>query len=323
MRIKRLIASLFFCLVVFLLIEPIFVQASEKYNGLRYCRIGTAFPGGTSYPVGSAIGNMLDKHMKDIIVISEASNGSRDNVVFLDLKEMELGIVDSPISYQAYYATETFEDDPKNILGLLLLYVQQVQIVVLEDSDIYSIKDLTGKKVAVGPPGSGSENVANNVLRAYKIEDKIQKQHLDLTESTMALQDGTIDAAFYSAMIPVSGIVELVATHNIRILPFEDDMLEKLNKQFGYYIKSIVPAGTYKGVDEDVQLMGFGIEIDVQADLPEDLAYDILTNLFENLAEIRTAHKAIESISLDHAYNTIIPLHPGAAKYYKDKGLID
>lgn len=315
-----------FVLVVFTLIFLLgvtFAQVAEKYGELKFCNIGTSVPGGTSYPVGAAIGSLLNKHTEGITITAEASGGSKDNVVFLDKKEMDLGIANSPISYQAYEGIGEYEGKPKEILGLFLLYFQQVQIVVLKDSEIYKIEDLVGKKVSVGTPGSGSENAARHVLGAYNIEDGVEKQYLGYSEATMALKDGTIDAAFYPAMIPVSGIVELAATHDIRILPFEDIMIDKMKEKYGYYMKTTVPAGTYRGLDEDVKLIGFGIEMDVRADLPEDLAYDIVKNLFENLEEIKSAHKAIESINLENAFKTSIPLHPGAKKYYKEHGLID
>jgi len=319
-RIKLLLVVFF---ILMFLLGVTFTQAAEKYGGLKYCSLGTGFPGGTSYPVGAAIAGLINRHMKDINITGEQSPGSRDIIVLLDKKDMDFGISDSPVSYQGYYGIETFEGQPKDVRGLFLLYVQQVQIVVLKDSDIYRIEDLAGKRVAVGSAGSGSENVAHNVLSTYNIEDTVKKHHLDLTESTIALKDGVIDAGFYSAMIPVSGVVDLAATHDIRILPFEDIMLKKLKEDFGYYVETVVPAGTYRGVDEDVKLMGFGIEVDVRTDLPEDLVYDFLKNLFENLEEIKSAHKAIESISLEHAFKTLIPLHPAAEKYYKELGLID
>jgi len=305
------------------LLGATFTQAAEKYGGLKFCKIGTSVPGGTSYPVGAAIGNLLNKHIKDIVITAEATSGSKDNVAFLGKKEIDLGIVDSSISYQAYKGVGLYEGKPKEIRGLFLLYFQPAQFVVLKDSGIYQIEDLVGKKVSVGTPGSGSEDLAHHILSTYNIEDRVKKQYLGYEEATMAIKDGIIDVCFNPSMIPVSGIVEIAATHDIRILPFEDIMVEKMKEKYGYYMKTTIPAGTYRGIEEDVKVVGVGIEMDVRADLPEDLAYDIVKNLFENLEEIKSAHKAIKSIRLENAFNTAIPLHPGAKKYYKEQGLID
>lgn len=294
-----------------------FAQATEKYGGMRFCSMGTSVPGGTSYPVGAAMAQLLTKNL-DIAVTAEASGGSKENVVRLGRGEMDIGISNSPISRQAYKGIGIYEGEPKDIRALFTLYFQQAHIVVLEDSDIYHIADLAGHKVSVGTPGSGCENFANHVLTEYQLDDKVKKAYLGYSEATMAIKDGTIDAAFYPAMIPVAGVVELAATHDIRILPFEDVMVRRMHEKYGYYYRAYIPTGLYRGVDEDVPVIGFGIEMDCRADLPENLAYDIVKGIYENLEELRPAHKAITYMSLDIADKVAIPLHPGAEKYYKE-----
>lgn len=316
-KIGGRLIGLFLMINLMVMMVGSFAYAAEKYGGMRFCSMGTSVPGGTSYPVGAAMAQLLTKKL-DIAVTAEASGGSKENVVRMGKREMDIGIANSPISDQAYKGIGIYEGEPKDIRSLFTLYFQQAHVVVLRDSDIYHIADLAGHKVSVGTPGSGCENFANHVLSEYLIHEKVKKVYLGYSEATMAMKDGTIDAAFYPAMIPVAGVVELSATHDIRILPFEDVMVKRMHEKYGYYYRVHIPGGLYRGVDEDVPVIGFGIEMDCRKDLPDDLAYDIVKTIYENLEELRPAHKAIAYMSLEQADKVAIPLHPGAERYYRE-----
>jgi TRAP transporter TAXI family solute receptor len=199
--------------------------------------------------------------------------------------------------------------------------------VVNSDAGISSIADLAGKRVSVGSPGSGTEVIANRILEVSGIdpESGIEVERLGAAESADALRDGNIDAFFWSGGLPTAAITDLAATPNLSIslLP-HGEVAGALQEAYGpFYSTAVIPADTYPGQSEDVEVVVVPNVLVVNGEMDEQLAYDITRIMFEGQAELAAAHPAANELTLENAVqNSPIPYHPGAIRYYEEQGVM-
>jgi len=283
----------------------------------------TGGTGGTYYPLGGEIATIITDET-GIETTATTSNASADNVAALSKGEAHIGFVQTDVMAYAVEGINAFEGEPvDNVLALGSLYPETVQIVTLANSGIESVEDLAGKKVSVGAPGSGTYVNAQQILEIHglDIETDIQAQHLDFEASVGGLQDGNIDAAFITAGTPTGSVQGLAATNPVKIIPISKDKADELIDKYPFYALDTVAAGTYDGHDEDVTTVAVLAMLAVSKDLSEDAVYDITKAIYENVDKLTHAKK--EYIKLETALNGIggLELHPGAEKYYKEKGI--
>ncbi|TLS36599.1 TAXI family TRAP transporter solute-binding subunit [Pseudalkalibacillus caeni] len=280
----------------------------------------TGGTGGTYFPLGGEIATII-KDETGIEANAQSSGASVENMQTLKDGDADLAFTQTDI---ASYATEgklMFEDAKvDNVQAIGTLYPETIQIVALKDSGINSVEDLKGKKVSVGAPGSGTYANAEQVLEIHGISmDDIEAQHLAFDESTEGIQDGNIDAAFITSGTPTGSVEALSATKAVKIIPIEESKAEELQEKYPYYAKDVVKSGTYK-LEEDVPTVAVLAMLVVRADLDEDYVYDITKAIFENTDKI--THAKGEMITAESALDGVgIDLHPGAEKYFKEKGL--
>jgi len=288
--------------------------------------ISTGATSGTYYPLGTAIANVLTNAGLGLNVAAEATGGSIENARLIGQKQTEIGFVESLIADWAYNGKEMFKDKKvENIRGLVSLYPNTIQTVVKTKSGIKTYKDLKGKKVAVGIQGSSSPLAMQAVLESYGMSmNDIKPQYLAFGPSIELLKDDQVDAVMVDAGAPNSSIIDISSQHEIRILSIDPENIKKIREKYPYFSEPVtIPKGTYKGVNEDVVTTGSLATLCVRADLPEDLVYNITKTIFEKKDEIAKVHEKGKSIDLKNATNGIsIPLHPGAEKYYKEKGVL-
>jgi TRAP transporter TAXI family solute receptor len=197
--------------------------------------------------------------------------------------------------------------------------------VVREESGIDSIADLKGKKVSVGAPGSGTEANARQLLETYGLEykDLGQVQYLSFAESAEAFKDRHIDAFFVTAGIPNAGIQDTATMHKIKVLSVTDEMFKKLHSKYGFYGQATIPADCYINQTELVQTVAVQAVLIARRDLDTDVVYKMTAALLDNLPELATSHAKGKEISLEGALTGVsTPLHPGAEKYFKEKGIV-
>lgn len=282
----------------------------------------TGGTGGTYYPLGGAIAKVISDET-DYQPDAVSSNASADNVVELSKGNAQLAFVQTDVMSYAVEGIHAFDGEPvDNVLALGSLYPETIQIVTTPESGIKSVEDMKGKKVSVGAPGSGTYVNAEQILEIHGMTmDDIKAQNLSFDESTSGIQDGTIDAAFITAGTPTGSVEGLSATNEVLIVPIAKDKVDELVKKYPYYASETIPAGTY-GLEEDVESVAVLAMIAVTESLSEEAVYEMTKALYENTDKI--AHDRGESITLDTALDGIgIDLHPGAEKYFKEKGLID
>ncbi len=295
---------------------------AEKY----VIKIYTGGTGGTYYPLGTKLAELINKYSNGLIEASAVTSGaSVANAQALAAGDAQVIFIQNDIAYYAYNGLYMFKDNKvSNIRGIATLYPETIQIVVRADSGIETLQDLAGKKVAIGAQGSGTAVNAEQILKAAGLWDKITPVYADFKQAAQQLKLGQVDAAFLTAGIPTSAVVELAATTPVDLVEIPDDVLNKLHEQgYKFYVRVVVPKDTYNGMTKDVKTVAVKAMLACDSNLPDDVVYTITKILFEHLDELKQAHKKAEMISLDKALDGMsIPLHPGAKKYYEEKGVL-
>jgi TRAP transporter TAXI family solute receptor len=284
--------------------------------------IGTGGTGGVYYPIGGGVAEVFNKYLEGVSARAEVSGASIENCRLVGANEQQIALANADAAYFAFRGEREYKKR-LNILSMFTMYPSNMQPVCLKKAPMQSVKDLRGKRVAVGPPGGTTYVMAWNILNAYGIKEKdIRPVYQTFVESVGALKDGTIDAAFILAGYPNSSIMELTTTHAITLIPIEKEMIKKITEEFQFYSESAVPGGVYKGIDKPtpgIAVMNVWI---VNKDIPETLVYKMVKAIFDHKDFLVTVHKAAEQMNLEDAIKVPIPMHPGAIKYFKEVGAL-
>ncbi len=286
---------------------------------------GTAGTSGTYYVVGAAMGASVNKNSNKVNVIVQPTKGSMENLNLANTGDIQLGLSNSDGVYWAATGTGTYAKSGKlNIKAVMNLYRSQGQMVALKNSGIKTYGDLKGKKVNLGPSGQTVVEASKAVLRAYGIdpEKDITPFYLAVDEGLSKLKDGEIDASFFMAAAPTAGVVNIASTTAIQMVDIDKAIIEKVSKEYPFYAIGVIPAGTYKGQTNDVYVTEMVTELFANADVPEDAIYEFVKVALETQPQYVDAHVSIQEINGKFASQTVTELHPGALKYYKEKGYL-
>lgn len=301
--------------------------SSETSGGeSQYISIATGGTSGTYYPLGGAIAKIFNDNVEGVTANAQSTGASVENIGLVAKGETEIAFIQSDITFYAYEGIENFADTGKveNIRGMAMLYPEVVQIVANASAGINSIEDLKGKKVAIGAPGSGTEANARQILEAHGItyDDLGKADYLSFGEAADQLKDNHIDAAFVTAGLPTSALVEVSTSNDIVVVPMEKSKLDALSAQYPFYTGVTIPGGSYRNNDNDVLAAAVMAMLVVPEDLDEDLMYNLTKQLFEKRQVIIDTHDRGNDIKLETAIEGMpIELHPGAARYYEEAGV--
>lgn len=290
----------------------------------HYWGITTGGTGGTYYPLGGEIAALWMKHVKDLDISVQTSGGSKDNLLKINNNEAEFGTVQNDVMFYAYKGDQDFFAGQviDSFVAMGSLYPEVVQVVVAADSDIKSVADLKGKNVSVGALNSGVYfNAVQMLTEAGLSLADIKPQHLSFDESATSFQNRQLDAFFITAGLPNPSIMDVASKRDIRLIGLDDDQMKSLSEKYAFYVPFVVPKGTYKGMEEDVTVPSLNAVMVVKKDLPEDIVYELIKVLFENAGEMTHAKK--EYIKAEDAVLGVpVPFHPGALRYFQEKGLL-
>lgn len=274
---------------------------------------------GTYYGFGTVMAGQISDNT-DTTVTAIVGKGSKANIEAMDAGDAQLGLVQSDVMAYAYSGTNLFAEAGKidGFSTVAALYMEQVQIVTL-DPEIKTVADLKGKVVSVGDNGSGVYFNAIDVLAAYDLTlDDIEPTYQSFGDSTEALQDGKIDAAFIVSGAPTAAVTSLAASRDVYLVELDDAHIEKLKAASPYYSKNVISADTY-GMDADATTVAVGAVIIAQDDVDEDDVYNVISGIFDSVDTLGHAKK--DELSMDFAAGvTDVPYHPGAAKYFAEQG---
>ncbi len=285
---------------------------------------------GTFYPLGGAIAQVLNQKIAGLNVTVQATGGSVENARLLGTKGAELGLCMNDIAYYAQNGLEVFKaknEKYTNFSAIGNIYPDVIQIFSRKDGPIKSIADFKDRKISVGPPGSGTEISARQVLGTYGLDFKARKDfkpsYLSFAESADHFKDKRIDGAYFVVAVPNSAIQDINVMHPVRLLAIDDASYQKIIKTYPLYARFEIPANSYQGQNAPVKTIAVYSALMVSNDLDADLVYQMTRTLYEQGAAIAQGHAAGKYVKLQTAVDGIaVPFHPGAKKYYKEKGIM-
>lgn len=315
MKMKKIIC-LAMCLVMVL-------SLAACGTGAQKMTMGTGSPTGTYYAFGGILGQYMKANAGfDVNVVS--TDGSKANIEGIDAGDYQLGTVQSDVMAYAWAGVRSFEASGKvdSFRVVAGLYAEAVQLITMDPS-IKSVADLAGKNVSIGAPGSGVYFNAMDVLAAAGLtEADINPQYMSFDSSTDGLKDGKIDAAFIVAGAPTAAITELCTTNNAHLVPIDGEIAAALMASSPYYTAITIPAGTYKGQADDIQTVTVKATLIVSADADEDAVYALTAAIFDNVEAIAKENGKGAELSVENATSGMtVPFHPGAARYFAEKGI--
>ncbi len=307
------------------LLAAAFLVTSAHAQQTVNLAIGTGGTGGVWYPLGGAMANILTKTVPGMQVTAEVTGGSVDNITLIRTGQSMLGISMVDAAWDAYRGQGKFKQKIE-LRTLAVFYPQKNHVVTLEGSGIDKMADLKGKRVSIGSPGSGSEIIAIRVLEAYGINpDKdIVKQRLGVAEAVNALKDRKIDAFIHNAAVPIPAVVDLGASPGIRMKLIDHaDAVTAMNNKFGpLYSAGTLPAKRYPGQAKEASTVDVWAVLLTSDKLSDKIAYDTVKTLFDKKPDLLLVARDAEYMTFENQFggNTPIPFHPGALKYFAEKG---
>lgn len=294
--------------------------------------IATGGTGGVWYPLGGAIGGVVTKNVQNTEATAEATTAAIDNLKLLTAGKAGMAFA---YDYHVVWANEgklpglTGKHNVRMIMGF---YEQPFHIVTKEGTGIKAVADLKGKRVSTGAPNSGTEEQAGYVLKALGIDwDKdLKREKLGATESVAALKDGKIDAFFWSGAVPTGAIIDLASTPGLKmvLLPISGETADKIMKENpGVFHKSVFAKGAYTGVEADIETLAITAVLNTMDTFSEDRLYQIVSAVFANQKDLAAVAKEVAKLTPELAISQVNPdalkyIHPGAAKFFKEKGAL-
>lgn len=281
--------------------------------------IGTGSQSGTYYPLGGLLAKIWSENIDDFNMRAEVTAASVENVIKVSTKQQLAGIAMGNVVQQAYQGTEPFPRK-MDVSVLFALYPNVVQFMVPANSDIKSVADLKGKRVALGAPGSGTRVSALNILKTLGVEESdMRGQALNYTATTEALANGQIDAGVIVGSLGVGAITELALTRDIRILSFSDEEIAQINEANASYSGLDVDADSYRNVPAFQAPAVWNVLV-VKGDLDKDLAYEMTKVAFDNIDQIRQSIGVTKFTTVENMNKLAgIPLHPGSQQFMDEK----
>ena len=297
-------------------------NGTSDVEGKKFLNIGTGGTAGTYYPIGGAIAEVLNKEIPGMSASAQSTGASVANINMLGDGEIDLATVQNDIAYYAAHGTEMFKDKKVDGLqGIASLYPETCQFVTLKSSGIKSLEELKGKRVAVGAVGSGVEANVRQILAAYGVTyNDIDAQYLSFAEGASALKDGNVDVAVLTAGYPTASVQDIASQNPVRLLPVEEKIADDLIAQYPFYTKTVIPAGTYAGFDEEVSSVAVMAMLAAGSTVNADLGYSVTKAIFGNLDRLQAAHAVGKQITKDTAKAGMsLPMNAGAERYFDGK----
>ncbi|MBC8077275.1 MAG: TAXI family TRAP transporter solute-binding subunit [Chloroflexales bacterium] len=289
--------------------------------------IGTGGTGGVFFPYGGGVARILTAKMPNTEATAQETGGSVDNMKLIQTGEAQVGFSTVDSAFDAINGKGAYaETGPVQAQTIAVLYQSFVHVVATQESGIADVAGMKGKRVSVGSAGSSTEAAADRVLEAGGLNPQadVSRENLSVADSVSAIKDGKIDAFFWIGGLPTSAVTDLTTTGTpaVTFIPTGQYVAPMIEKYGPLYSEMTLPTSVYKNIAADVPGIGIGNIIFVGADMSEDTVYAMLTTLFDNLAETQAVHPEAKKFSLDTAWTgSSIPFHPGAIRFYKEKGV--
>lgn len=298
-------------------------QAQEKYS----LSIATGGTGGVYYPLGGGLANLLSKYVPGLQATAEVTGGSIDNLKLIATGKPYIAFSMADASQDAYRGEDKFKGTKVPLRTLMILYPNRMHVVTIEGTGITKMADLKGKRVSTGSPGSATEVMGFRVIEAAGLDKDrdMKRERLGVAESVNAIKDRKIDAFFWVGGLPTAAVTDLANTPGVTIKLIDHaDTVAAMNKKYGpLYIQDVIPKTTYRGMDIDNKQATVWNILVSHEKLSDQVAYSIVKTIFDKRDDMIAVHKEAENFRLENqkAAASPIPFHPGAAKYFAERGV--
>ncbi len=307
---------------VALMLAPAIAHAAQTVT------IGTAGVMGSYYPLGGALCRMVNvtRKVHHLRCSVESSEGSVSNINGVLGGNFDMGIAQGDTQFYAREGQGPFEGKPQpKLRALFSVYPEALTVIAREDANVRSLEDLRGKRVGLGTPGSGTRATMTLVLGAAGVAPEDLRAALDtkIVELPPTLCDGKMDAFGFVDGHPNAVVLDAATGCRTRVVPVTGPAVDALLAKYPHYMRTVVPAGVYKGTPTEQATIGVMTSVVVSADMPDDVAYAITRAVFENFDDFRKMHPALAPLTKEQALRGMaVPVHPGALRYFREAGLM-
>ncbi len=298
-------------------------QAQEKYS----LSIATGGTGGVYYPLGGGMANILSKYVPGLQATAEVTGGSVDNLKLIATGKPYIAFSMADAGQDAYRGEDKFKGTKVPLRTLMVLYPNRMHVVTIEGTGITKMADLKGKRVSTGSPGSATEVMGFRVIEAAGLDKDrdMKRERLGVAESVNAIKDRKIDAFFWVGGLPTAAVTDLANTPGVKIKMIDHaETVAAMNKKYGpLYIEDVIPKATYRGMDADNRQATVWNILVSHENLSDQTAYNVVKTIFDKRDDLIAVHKEAENFRLENqkAAASPIPFHPGAAKYFAERGV--
>ena len=289
--------------------------------------IATGGTGGVYYPLGGGMASVLSKHVPGMQATAEVTGGSVDNLKLIATGKPYIGFSMTDAGQDALRGEDKFKSGKVPLKTLMVLYPNRMHVVSVEGRGVAKMTDLKGKRVSTGSPGSATEVMAFRLIEAAGLDkDKdLKRERLGVAESVNAMKDGKIDAFFWVGGLPTAGVTDLANTPGTKIKMVDHaEVVAAMNKKYGnLYVEDVITKDVYRGMDTDNKQATVMNILVVHENMDDKTAYNIVKTIFDKRADLIAVHKEAENFKLENQKSSAspIPFHPGAAKYFAEKGI--
>ena len=290
--------------------------------------MGTGSTGGTYFALGGAMSTAMTDFLADkqITITAQSTGASVENINLINAGQLDLGIAMNNVAASAFEGSGAFEPTGPvtNVSSIGVVYNEVYQIVADAKTGAKTVEDLKGMKVAIGPAGSGTVGLSERVFAAagMDVNKDIQPQSDGFGDAATKMQDGHIQAACNVLAVPAASIVEMTTSMDLAYIDISDEILAEIQKDAPYFTRKVIPAGTYPKQEKDCNTITCKAALYCRADLDEETVYQITKAFYETGGIVAKAHTTGAEIQLEGCLDGITtPIHPGAARYFKEKGM--
>ena len=299
-------------------------------RGTVNINVATATTGGAYYPIGNAIAQVWNDKVPGVKASAQATNGTPHNIQLMAKGDAEVAIAQTGVVYQAVNGVETYKDQGKqtHFKAMTQLYPNIMHWVVRKDSAVQALADLKGKKLVPGAQNSATELNSREMLGVlgfdYRTRSDVKADYMDYNQAVEQLKNKHADAVMIAGGVPTAAVLDVMTSGEGRLLSLPDAYVKELAAKYPWYSAFTIPANSYKGQDREVKTVAVTNILIVRNDLGDDLVHDLVKAMYDDSARLASAHAAMKAFKLEDGLkgiSDVVGLHPGAARYFKEKGI--
>jgi TRAP transporter TAXI family solute receptor len=292
--------------------------------------VATATTGGAYYPIGNALAQLWNEKVPGVKASAQATNGTPHNLQLMAKKDAEVAIAQTGVVFQAVNGVGPYQEQGKQTFfgAMTHLYPNVMHWVVRPEVQVKSLADLKGKRLIPGPQNSATELNSREMLEIlgldYRTKGDLKADYLDYNQAAEQLKNKQADAIQIAGGVPTAAVIDVMTTGEGRLVSLPDDYVQKLIAKCPWYFPFVIPANTYRNQPQDVKTVAVANILVIRNDLPETLVHDLLAAMYDNASTLSSAHAAMKAFKLEDGEKGIqgvVPLHPGAVRFFKERGI--